>query len=110
MAESDGNGAKPGPQGKGGAAEPADRPEAFGRGEHPEPKKDDDQQTQGGDGQDPKRKADGGQKDGDPKGDGKKGDGKDDKKEEDPKPFWKRPVLLSMMIAVAADRRRSSGS
>ena len=102
MAAPDGNGARPGPQDKPGPTpQPqADRPEAFGRGEHPEPKNEDG--SKGGDEQDSRQKSDGDQKGGDKTGADKKGDNEKggDKKEEDPKPFWKRPVLMTILIAV----------
>ena len=95
MAETDGNGAKPGPQGKGGAAGTADRPEAFGRGEHP-PAQDDSKKSDD--------RKDGPKQDGQGKGsqgdDKKDDDKKGDNKGEDPKPFWKRPVLMTILVAV----------
>ena len=85
---------QPAAGGRGDAA----KPEAFGRGEHP------DQNAGNAD------KKDADQKEGDKKEGAqpdKKDGGEPDKKQgeqpkkQDKKPFWKRPVLLSVMIAVA---------
>ncbi len=98
MAAPDGTGPTPPAQGKGSPPpKPADRPEAFGRGEHAEPKKDGRQKDgQGGDdkGGDPKQ---GDQKQGgDKQGDDKQGDDKP----KDERPFWRRPVLMTVLVAV----------
>jgi membrane fusion protein, multidrug efflux system len=61
-----------------GPPTPSKPPEAFGRGEDPKPKQDADQKAQDGSNQPGK-----------------------EKKEPEKKPFWKRPVLLSVMIGVA---------
>jgi membrane fusion protein (multidrug efflux system) len=82
---------KPEPKGKGGPpGRGPDRPEAFGRGEHPE-KKDDGQkdgESSGG---------------GEQKGEEKKGggdQGKQGEKQKDERPFWKRPVLMIVLCSV----------
>ena len=95
MATPDGNGSQPAPQGKGGPPAPAeaDRPEAFGRGEHPQAGKDQKQQGDESEADD--------KQGGENKGDGDKEKGGDkDKKEPDPKPFWKRPVLMTVLVGV----------
>ncbi len=98
MAVPDGSGARPDPQVRSGLPiQGPDRPEAFGRGEHPEAKSDGQQRaggkaggSQGGQGQE----KGGGDKQGAEKGDDKKGDDKEQK------PFWKRPVLMTVLVAV----------
>ena len=92
MAAPDGNRPKPDPQGKGSPPPKGpDRPEAFGRGEHPQPQG--DEQKKGDD-----------QKPDDTKDDQEKGDEKRDPKggdkPKDERPFWKRPVLMTIILAV----------
>jgi membrane fusion protein (multidrug efflux system) len=88
MATPDGDGPKPPPQPRGAApAKGPDRPEAFGRGEHPQPRKPSDERKPG-EGE--------GTKQDDKKGEDEKGEGK----EQDVRPVWKRPVLMMVLLSV----------
>ena len=75
---------------------PPKRPEAFGRGEPPKEQKQ-------GDGQSKEQSADGEKKDDAKQGGAQGGGGKGGEKKQDAppkKPFWQRPVLLTVMISV----------
>ena len=88
MAEPDGNEPKPG--GKGGPpTKGPGRPEAFGRGEHAEKKDDGDKNGGGGE-----------QEGGGDKGGGPKDKADDKGKPKDERPFWKRPVLMTVLVSV----------